>query len=110
METIILKTDAELNAFVNEITNKVDAMNAEAVKIGDFELIKTENADLKAALEVNTVELAALKALQSHKYAGKSEDEKMYNIGKFLFSMRHNNNKVLNLSIFKVVHSLFRGL
>ena len=95
MEAIIIKTDEELNAFVKEITNKVEAMNAEAVKIGDFELVKTENADLKAALEVNTVELAALKELQSHKYAGKSEDEKMYNIGKFLFSMRHNNFKVL---------------
>lgn len=96
MEAIILKTDAELNEFVNEITNKVEAMNAEAVKIGDFELIKTENAELKAALEVNTVELAALKELQSHKYQGKSEDEKLYNLGKFLFSMRHNDYKVLN--------------
>ena len=95
MEAIIIKTDEELNAFVNEITNKVTAMNAEAVKIGDFELIKTENSDLKAALEVNTIELAALKELQSHKYAGKSEDEKMYNLGKFLFAMRHKNNATL---------------
>jgi len=95
METIILKTDAELNEFVNEITNKVEAMNAEAVKIGDFELVKTENAELKSALEANTVELAALKELQSHRYAGKSEDEKLYNIGKFLFSMRHKNNAAI---------------
>ena len=96
MDPIILKTDAELNAFVNEITQKVADMNEHAVKIGDIELIKTENAELKAALEVNTAELAAFKELQSHKYAGKSEDEKMYNLGKFLFSMRHKNNKVID--------------
>jgi len=96
MEAIILKTDEQLNEFVNNITKEINAINAESVKIGDFELVKTENADLKAKLEVNSVELAALKELQKQKYTGKSEDEKLHNLGKLLFAMRHNNFKVLN--------------
>ncbi len=95
IEKIEIKNDADLNFQINEIAKTINAINAAAVKVGDLELIKTENAELKSALEVNAVEFAALRALQNNRFSEKSADEKMFNIGKFIYAVRHKNSDVI---------------
>lgn len=95
IEKIDIKDDAELNLQINKIAETINAINMESVKKGDFELIKTENAELKSALAVNSTELTALKALQNNRFTEKSADEKMFNIGKFIHAVRHANSEVI---------------
>jgi len=91
IEKIDIKNDADLNLQINKIASTINEINKAAARVGDFELIKKENGELKAALEVNSTELAAFKALKDIRFANKSTEEKMYSIGKFLFAARHNN-------------------
>ena len=93
IEKITIKDDAELNIEINKVAGIVNQINAEAVKRGDLELMATENAELKSALEVNQADIAALKALKNVRFENKSNEEKMYNIGKYMFAMRKNNFK-----------------
>ena len=95
IDKIDIKNDADLNMQVNKIAETINAINKAAVKIGDFELIQKDNAELKAALEVNSTELAALKAIKNDRFATKSEEEKLYNIGKFILAMRTKNMAVI---------------
>lgn len=90
-----IKNDADLNLYIEQITETVNAINKESARIGDFDLIKKDNEDLKAALAVNSTELAALKAMKQTRFADKSSDEKMYTLGKFLHAMGKNNYDVL---------------
>ena len=91
IEKIDIKNDAELNLEINKVAATINAINQEAVKKGDLELLRTENAELKSALEVNAADIKALTALKDIKFASKSTDEKMHSVGKFLFAARHNN-------------------
>ena len=94
-EKIDIKNDGELNEYINKITMTVNAINKESARIADFDLIKIQNEELKAALEVNSTELAALKAIKNDRFATKSETEKLYNIGKFILAMRTKNMAVI---------------
>ena len=91
LEKIDIKNDTDLNLQINKIAETINAINKAAARVGDFELIKKENAELKAALEVNSVELAAFKAMKNNKFAVKSEGEKLYNLGKFMIALRKND-------------------
>ncbi len=95
LEKIDIKNDVDLNLQINKIAETINAINKAAARVGDFELIKKENAELKSALEVNSKDFAAFKAMKNNKFAIKSEDEKMYNIGKFILAMRKNNMAVI---------------
>ena len=95
IDKIDIKNDTDLNIQVNKIAETINAINKAAVKIGDFELVQKDNADLKAALEVNSVELAALKELKNNKYTVKSEDEKLYNLGRIIHAVRNNKFDVI---------------
>ncbi len=95
IDKIDIKNDTDLNIQVNKIAETINAINKAAVKIGDFELIQKDNAELKAALEVNSVELAALKAMKNNRFAAKSKEEKLYNLGKFIHALRTNNMPVM---------------
>ena len=86
-----IKNNTELNQFALMIENKIDAIKAEAVKIADVDLIKTENAELKAALKTNKVELESIKAQIKANYSVTSEDEKLNNMGKYLIAVRRND-------------------
>jgi len=91
IEKIEIKNDADLNLQINKIATTINAINKEAARIGDFDLIKKENVDIKAALEVTNLELAALKSIKGTRFSSKSKEERMYEIGKFLISCRQNN-------------------
>ena len=91
LEKIKIESDGDLNVQINKIAETINAINKESARIGDYDLLKKENKEIKAALEVNAVEFAALKALKEVRFSSKSADEKMYTIGKFLFACRQNN-------------------
>ncbi len=95
LEKIDIKNDADLNLQINKIAETINAINKAAARIGDFDLIKKENGELKAALEVNATDIIALKALKEVRFASKSTDEKMHTIGKFILAMRSNNMAVI---------------
>ncbi len=95
LEKIDIKNDTDLNLQINKIAETINAINKAAARVGDFELIKKENAELKSALEMNSKDFAALKAMKNNKFAVKSADEKMFNIGKFIHAVRHANSEVI---------------
>ena len=95
LEKIDIKNDVDLNLQINKIAETINAINKESARVGDFDLIKKENEELKSALAVNSTELAAMKALQNNRFAVKSKDEKMHNIGKFILALRHNNMAII---------------
>ncbi len=95
IEKIDIKNDTDLNLQINKIAETINAINKESARIGDFDLIKKENGELKAALAVNAADIIALKALKEIRFALKRSEEKMYNIGKFLYACRHNNLEVI---------------
>ena len=64
IDKIDIKNDVELNEQINKIALTINAINKESMKKGDVELLKTENAELKSALEVNQADITALKALK----------------------------------------------
>lgn len=96
MGLIELKSDEALNQWVNEMAVTVNKINEEAVSKGDVDLVKKENADLKALLEVNKVEMANIKDLMKNRFHEKSADEKTYDTGRFIYAVRHNNSKLIN--------------
>jgi len=91
IDKINIKNDEELNMEINKVAATINAINKESVKKNDFDLLKSENAELKSALEVNQADIVALRALKDIRFTSKSNEEKMHSIGKFLFAMRHNN-------------------
>jgi HK97 family phage major capsid protein len=95
LEKMDIKSDMDLNIQLNKIAETINAINKESMRVGDFELMKVENAELKSALSVNTVELAALKELKNHNYAVKSADEKLYNLGKIIHAIRNKKYDVI---------------
>ncbi len=95
IDKIEIKNDADLNLQINKIAETINAINKESARIGDFDLIKKENEELKSALAVNAADITALKALKEIRFSSKSSEEKMYNIGKFLLACRHNNLEVI---------------
>jgi len=96
IDKIDITNDAELNLQINKVAATVNAINQEAVKKNDFDLLKSENAELRSALEVNSADLAALKALKSVRFENKSEEERMHNIGKLIFSMRNKQYNAMS--------------
>lgn len=91
MGLIELKSDVELNHWVNEMATTINKINEEAASKGDVDLVAKENADLKALLEVNKVEMTNVKELMKNRFTVKSDEEKMFDFGKFIFAARTNN-------------------
>lgn len=86
-----LKTIPDLNKFAEATENKIEAIEAQAAKMGDVEKALEDNENMKKELDMTKKTLAEVKETLKERFAIKSADEKQYNIGKFLVATKNGD-------------------
>jgi HK97 family phage major capsid protein len=82
----MIKSQEELNMFVEDVESKLEAVTKEAAKVGDIEMVKTETEELKAIAENLEKRLEELKEQQVVRYISKSEDERAHEYADFMLA------------------------
>jgi len=90
-----IKSPEQLNDFVETTENKIAEIAAHAEKIGDIELIKEENKELRTLVETLTTSIEEVKEAQTIKYLVKSEDERKHEFGRFMLAAAKGDMKTV---------------
>lgn len=85
------ETLEDLNANAEEVEKKLAAIEAEAVKKSDIELVNKDNAELKAELEATQKILEEIKEAKMEKVENLSQDDKYALIGRMALSLKRND-------------------